>query len=164
MRRTVTAALVLAVICVASPARAQSNFSHLKIRLGDVVYVTDPSGVEISGRLTALSPSSLSIDGYHFAPSTVAALERRGDPIWDGALYGAGAGLLLAAALNRECEAETRRSCVLPFMIEYGLLGAAIDALHVGRTTIFRAGLPASSRLVPRVTPSAAGVALAFRF
>jgi hypothetical protein len=164
MRRTVTAGLALAGMCAASPASAQSDFSHLKVRLGDVVYVTEPTGVVVSGPLTALSPSSLSIDGYDFGVSRVAKIERRGDPIWDGALYGAGVGLLLGSAFNGECAAANGHSCVLPFMIEYSIIGAAIDALHVGRTTIFRIALPASSRLVPFVTPSAAGVALAFGF
>jgi len=126
--------------------------------------VTQPSGVEVNGHLTALSPSSLSIGGYDFDPSRVAKIERRGDPVWEGALYGAGFGLLVGAAVNQDCLGETRHSCVLPLMVEYSLIGAAIDALHVGRTAIFRAGLSPSSRLVPLVTPSAAGVALALRF
>ena len=44
-------------------AQTPPDFSALRARVGDTVVVTDAAGVEVGGRLTALSPSALSIDG-----------------------------------------------------------------------------------------------------
>jgi hypothetical protein len=160
------AILALCILCSAAPARAQSDFSHLNIRLGDVVYVTQPSGVEVSGPLTALSPSSLSIDGYEFDLPKVAKIERRGDPIWDGALKGflVGAGLGLLTAGDECSLVRPAWECVVNLGISFAAIGALIDLGHTGRTTIFRNGPTGSSSLAPLVTPNARGVALAFRF
>jgi hypothetical protein len=88
MMRALPTAVVCAILWAAAPARAQSavDFSGLRAAVGDQVYVMDPAtGVEVGGRITALTPSRLSIDGYSFAPIEGLKIERPGDPIWDGA-------------------------------------------------------------------------------
>jgi hypothetical protein len=159
------AAVVGVILLAAAAAQAQpaTDFSGLRAAVGDQVYVTDPAtGVEVGGRITALTPSRLSIDGYSFAPIEGLKIERPGDPVWDGALIGLGLGSLIGAAA---CGDGRRWSCVKSAGITYGLLGAIIDFAHDGRRTIYRGGAPRTTmRLVPDIRRERKGIALAVAF
>jgi hypothetical protein len=72
-----------------SSPRTQTDFSRVRLKVGDHVYVLDPERkVEVSGRLTRLSADELSVDGYQFVPKPGLKVERDGDTIWDGAALG----------------------------------------------------------------------------
>jgi hypothetical protein len=76
-----------------SSPRTQTDFSRVRLKVGDHVYVLDPERkVEVSGRLTRLSADELSVDGYQFVPKPGLKVERDGDTIWDGAALGSSSG------------------------------------------------------------------------
>ena len=142
--------LVVALVVAAAPAFAQQDFSTLGVRPGDVVYVTEASGTQTIGRLASLSSSSLSIDGRDFTPAGTLRIERRSDPLWDGAVYGllagGGVGVILS---NGECGSFAR--CTGALAGWGALFGTLIDWRHSGRTLIF--GVAATRASVGAPTP-----------
>jgi hypothetical protein len=118
---------------------AQTDFSGIDVGPGDTVYVTDPSGVEVTGQVTALSPSRIGIGKYVFEPVAGLRIERRGDPLWDGAVIGVASGLALGALTAvGECGTGGRAGrCVLAGTGWLGLMGLVIDWQHVGRTRVY---------------------------
>jgi hypothetical protein len=132
-------ALVLGLIASASIAEAQADFSRLRIKPGDFIYVSGPSGVAVSGPLESVTPDSLSLAGHTFKPEPGLRIERRGDPVWDGAAIGAGVGLLTGLLLSTgECGANWHAwQCSLAGGAWGTLLGTLIDFGHTGRTQIF---------------------------
>jgi hypothetical protein len=121
-----------------SALSAQTDFSGLKIKIGQITYVTSPDDTQISGRLTGLSPAALSIDGYQFQPLPGMKIERRGDPIWDGAVSGLAAGLFFGMlTASGECGVDwSSRRCIAAGGMWGAVIGAGIDFVHVGRTTV----------------------------
>lgn len=147
------AAITFVGLAACSRAAAQADFTSVKIKPGDVIYVTEPSGVEVSGRLGRLSAAELSIDGYTFRPGPGLKIERRGDSIWDGAAAGFVGGTFVLYPI---IPTRDRGESVRPLNgLAYGLLGALIDYSIKGRTTVYdssnapRTG--AAVWLVPRV-------------
>ena len=120
------------------------------------------------GRVTALSPSALSIDGYAFTPAQAVKIERPGDSIWNGAAIGYGVGALFGLTIGAEaCLHGSTWRCVNAGGITYGLLGAVIDYAHKGRRTIYKSQAAAprrAVRIVPDITPERKGVAVALAF
>src|SRR5258708_903425 len=103
MRLSALALLLLFVGSARLAGQTPQDFSQLKAKVGDIVYVTDlTTGVEVSGPLSDISGLRLAIDGYVFAPAASLKIERRGDPIWDGAVY----GFLLGAFVSGTTGAE----------------------------------------------------------
>ena len=76
-----------------------SSFADLAplLRTGQRVAVTDAAGTQVTGTLTDLSAASLSVQlpagRATFAEAQVQRIERIGDPLWNGALIGLGAGV-----------------------------------------------------------------------
>jgi hypothetical protein len=160
---------VLAIlICAAMPGRAwaQDDFSHLKVKLGQFVYVTDAAaGVEVSGPLESLSPWVLTVDGYTFEPKPGLKIERRGDSLWNGALIGFGLGAFLFYPVVSEVGPAGAFRPINGCL--WAGIGGLIDYAHVGRTTIYDRSSDApgrSVRLVPDVGAHRKAVALAVRF
>lgn len=147
-------------------AQGAADFSALRAGVGDRVYVTDPAtGVEVGGRITALTPAALSIDGYTFNPVPGLRIERPGDPIWDGTAIGFGFGALIGITVGAEgCLHQAEWHCVVAGGVTYGLLGAVIDFAHKGRRTIYRGSPPKTVRLVPGVGRERKSVAVALAF
>jgi hypothetical protein len=150
----------------APSALAQSDFSNLKIKPGDIVYVTDATGVEVSGPVTSLAPSLLSIGSHSFAPMPGLKIERRGDPIWDGAVYGALAGLAVGAlAASGECGVGGSATvCVLSGGAWFAGIGAFIDYRHKGRTRVFVGSPTPSTRSVRGSPGRSASLLVQIRF
>ena len=131
---------VCAVLVAPAASSAQDDFSRFKLKLGQIVYVTDTStGVEVNGPLKGLTADSLLIDGLRFTPTPVLKIERDGDPVWDGAIKGFGVGLLYGAALAApECfKPRSKTGCVLRAAVSFAAIGALIDWNHKGRTRIY---------------------------
>src|SRR5471030_443476 len=176
MHRSPLALTVALTLGLSSPASAQDDFSRLKVKLGQIVYVTDAStGVEVSGPLTSVTPRDLSIDGYRFQPKPGLKIERAGDSVWDGAALGFGVGLLYGGALVLpECFApRSRTGCLLGPAIGFAAIGALIDYATVGRTTIYEGAGPStrtnalgrsSLRIMPEVDAHRKAIAMAIRF
>jgi hypothetical protein len=151
---TISALLLLCLLLSPAPVHAQVDFSTLPIRTGDIVYVKEASGTEVSGPVVKLSPSSLSIAGQDFTPANTLQIDRRGDSLKNGAWIG-------AAVLSGWCVAVcgqgvnngTELAQAVAGAAGWGaLFGALIDWRHKGRTTIFRAS--PSVRLLPSVGPN----------
>lgn len=159
--RSLFASTGLALLLWATPGYAQSDFSGLKIKPGDVIYVTTLDGIEVSGALSTISPSMLAINEYEFRPERGLKVERRGDSILDGVLKGAAwAGVLgFGTAGCASCFAR---------VLAIGMtIGAIADDGNVGRTKVFQGTTPLPPRSTgvrPFVTPDRKGVALAFSF
>ena len=76
----------LATSTATAAAQTAPDFSTLRLKVGDTIYVTDTAtGVEVSGPLKTFTAAQLSIDGYVFTPVPGLRIDRPGDPIWDGA-------------------------------------------------------------------------------
>ena len=158
----------LASSAAAAAAQTAPDFSALRARVGDEIVVTTAEGVEVGGRVTKISPSALSIDGYAFSPAEAVKIERPGDSVWNGAAIGYGVGALFGLTIGAEgCLHGSKWPCVNAGGITYGLLGALIDFAHKGRRTIYesRSAAPRKAvRLVPDIGPERKGVAVALAF
>jgi hypothetical protein len=137
-----------------SATRTQPDFSRIRLKVGDHIYVSDPERkVEISGRLTSLSADELSVDGYQFAPKPGLKIERSGDTIWDGATLGFLVGALGGVTWGAEaCLRTSIMHCFFNDGIFYGAVGAYIDWKHKGRTTVFLGAPDAHGRAVDATT------------
>jgi hypothetical protein len=160
--------LLLVVVIAAPPSALAQDFSPVlaRARVGDHLFVTDrTTGVEVSGTLTSLDPSELRIDGYSFRPKAGLTIERRGDTVWDGAAAGFLVGMLAGITIGAEaCLDRSNWYCALQGGGIYFLIGAAIDGLHAGRTTIYRSAGGGTVRLAPHWVGGRRGVALTIAF
>jgi hypothetical protein len=145
MTSLLTSLVVIGITLSGSIATGQTSpppdFSKLKVRIGDMVYVTDQdTGVKIAGRLETRSPSVVTVDGHVFRPHPGLKIEREGDPIWEGALAGLGAGLLLRFTAGPDtCLNRPIDLCAVGAGLPLAAIGAFIDWRHKGRTTIYQA-------------------------
>lgn len=107
----------LLVVCFpleASAQRAARSFEELQVRvkIGDIVYVIDASGLETKGRIATLSDVSLALtlDGTRrdFVESTVKRIDwRRRDSARNGLLIGLGTGALLGFLVARTADSPS---------------------------------------------------------
>ena len=82
----------------AAAAQTAPDFSMLRLKVGDTIYVTDlETGVEVSGALKTLTAAGLSINGYSFTPGSGLTIERAGEVAAAGAAGIAAIGLFLPA-------------------------------------------------------------------
>ena len=70
---------------------------------------------------------------------SVSKIDRSGDPIWNGFAIGASVGLASGIGLAAELRGHTASKVALVLYGAgiYGLIGAGIDAMHVGTTTVY---------------------------
>lgn len=143
------------------------------IKAGDRVSVTDLGGQETTGRLVTVSASGFSLlvrgeggEPRHIALTDVRQIDKRGDPLWEGFLIGAGIGT-----------AQALRAPVGAYAVSYGGgfviaglafhallgggIGALIDAAIDGRTVVFSLK-DAALRFEPVFLPDRRGGGLSF--
>jgi hypothetical protein len=83
MRLTIIA--IIFVVVFAPHVAGQSDFSGLMVTPEDVVFVTDATGKEISGRVVRLTAGVLELNGNRVVtPTAGLVIERSGDSIGDG--------------------------------------------------------------------------------
>jgi hypothetical protein len=133
-----------------SDAPVARSFEQLQVlvRPGNTITVMDAAGAQVSGRLETLSSSllSLSVDGTRrdFSEMDVDAIRRRGDSLANGAWWGFGVGMGIAALAIATCvECFTDEPAWIgAAVVMYGALGTGfgvgIDALVRGQHTIYR--------------------------
>jgi hypothetical protein len=166
---------------VSPQARAQGvagSFEQLRllVQTGDTVTVRESSGAQTTGRIDMLSSSALTLvvsgTPREFRETDVnVILQRRGDPLSNGAKWGfiTGAGVGVAAAVA-SCDGCDDLLLVSALSVGiYGAIGVGIgvgvDALITGRRVIYQRREPATSwRLTPFVGKGRRGVALSMRF
>ena len=86
----------------------------------------------------------------------VVTVDRRGDPVWDGAARGAGVAAVLygAVALAAGADAGEALQFAGSAALVWGSVGAIVDAFNVGRSRVFVSsansnGLHARTRMPP---------------
>ena len=166
---------LLAAMCVPSAAFAQGTEPSrprldLKAAGLSTVYVLDDAGIETTGRLVRLDADAivLRVDGVEqrIEAARVRRIDKRGDSLRNGTIIGAVVGVaaaLLASKLS-DCPGSDPSGPCYGFravgVLAYAAAGAGIDALVVGRTTVYEAPRPS-----PRLTwaPSGGRLAVSFR-
>ena len=149
------------------------------IRPGDTLTVTDTSGLQVSGKVTELSASSLAlmVDGRprEWREADVATItERRADSLVNGTLIGLGVGALTGSvllwAMGRDSDVPTSAGMLLLGGAAAGAIGAAIgaraDAVQTTQQVVFRRQ-PASGvsvMIAPLVGPAGAVARVSVRF
>ena len=161
------ARLMCTVFLSASPAYAQTDFTGLKARTGDLVYVTRATGTTINGPLGTVSPSSITINQETIPYEPGLKIAREGDRLTNGIIIGAAIGVVMGSTVGAEaCLDDPIVACAAGGAAVWAGIGALVDWLHKGRTTIFqapRAGNP-SVRLMPAFGPERKKVDLVFSF
>lgn len=149
-------ATVLGVLLLPGVAWAQGTvpgWSGLAATGLSTVYVRDDAGVETSGRLLRVNPDSLVLlvnsAEVRIETARVSRIERRGDSLRNGALVGAIVGVAMGAltAAMSDCPGDdpggscpgVRAGAFLASVGVYAGIGTGIDAMVVGRTTLYEA-------------------------
>lgn len=165
-RVPILSASVLAIL-VANPLLAQ-NVQTANSSTISPVYVHSINGAEMRGQLLRLGPDTLSLldEGItrDIRLADVARIESRGDSVKNGALIGAAIlGAWCALICRQGLDGYTGQfAYVLAINTALGAaIGAGIDGMHVGRTTIYQTGEPAAEH---RSSGVKAFVSKRFRF
>lgn len=156
----------LAFACATSPAAtfaqsASAVWPGLERSALQTVYLRDQSGAETSGKLLRLSPEAvvLLVDGSErpFAMADVSRIQKRGDSLRNGALIGGALGLGIGILMggiadcpgaNASGPCPAFHAVLVPVAaLTYAALGAGVDALVQGRTTIYAAPTDRSARM-----------------
>ncbi len=128
---------VVLVALISARASAEDDFSHIRLKLGDTVYVTTGGGV-IKGIVSNLAASVLKVDGHEFSPAPNLKIEREGDPVWDGAFIGAGIASLAALFVYPHSKDRVGVSLVAAGVGAFW--GALVDFSIKGRTVVYNFG------------------------
>jgi hypothetical protein len=177
--------LVAAALCMPASAAAQEpvkSFDQLntRVRVGDVVWVTDAQGRQVTGMIRELHDASLTLDGdgtARYEADRVRLIQRRTKSVGKAALWGLFIGgaagmLLVVVATPGECVSD----CIGRGW-EIGLGAGACGGIGAGVGAAVRAALPARRKEVyrapgasggarlsvaPVITPRTKGVAVSF--
>jgi hypothetical protein len=166
-RRVQIPSVSILAILVANPLLAQSAQTG-NPRMISPVYVRNINGAEIRGQLLQLGPDTLSLldkgTVRDVRLADVARIESRGDSVKNGAIIGAAilggwCALICPQGLDGY---RGQFAYVLAINTVLGAtIGAGIDAMHVGRTTIYE---PAEIQSARRSKGVRAFLSKRFRF
>lgn len=130
--------IAVAVVLMAGGAAAQESPPRGVARV--FVQLADGGG-EITGHLLDLSPAgaTLLVDGVRreVPIASVLRVQTRGDSLWNGALIGAAVGVVAFALVASEYGDEAVVGGLVGTAL-WASIGASVDALIPGRTTIYR--------------------------
>ncbi len=135
----------LLFVMLTTPAFAQApepDVARIRTALLKEVRLTDSAGQRRSGVLDSIDASELTLltgDGTVTVPLTaVRRLDRRGDSLWNGILIGASVGVLAVSVTAGEARVGGANvAAYSAFGVGfYALIGAGIDALNNGWTTL----------------------------
>ena len=176
LNRSLLSLVVLACLTAApTPASGQSTLDQWKgINVSGLqtVFVRDTAGVETTGKLLALSPDSLTmlVDGVErqFDARRVGRIQTR-DSLKNGTIAGAIVGVamgILSGGLA-DCSFQRGNDGCAGFRVAmlalstgvYTGLGAGIDAMIQGRTTLY-AATPGSASSFRAKSPSPSPAAM----
>jgi hypothetical protein len=184
-------AMVAAFLATAAAASAQeaqeaaSSFAALvgRIRVGQVIWVTDTTGRETRGRLERLSTDELVLKDpsvHAFAAPDVRGVRARDrDSLKNGVLIGLGVGgaigtaWCLGAIADDSGDIDARVECAEGFTVFPGLgalLGVAVDALIPGSMRVVYQASPspetsrANLMVMPMFSPRANGLIVSLAF
>lgn len=150
---------------IAPPAFSEPtafDFGELGLMAGDRVAITAPDGTQTIGPITTLNRDTFRVGTVDLSRISPVLVERVGDPLWDGAAYGAGFAVMMGVAAQTGVRDTATRAAI------YGSIGAIIDACMKGRSTLYEGtdppGRSSSLRLVPEIGPHSKGAALVVSF
>ena len=153
-------AIAIAVVLTAGSAAAQEARPRDLARV--FVQVAD-QGEEMAGHLLDLGPSgvTLLVDGVRreVPLESVLRVQTRGDSLWNGTLIGAAVGAVVFALVASEYGDAVYPGALLGTAL-YASVGASVDALIPGRTTLYRK----TPRDALRSGVPAAAIAMKIRF
>jgi hypothetical protein len=191
LRARAVLAMVAAFLATAAAASAQeaqeaaSSFAALvgRIRVGQVIWVTDTTGRETRGRLERLSTDELVLKDpsvHAFAAPDVRGVRARDrDSLKNGVLIGLGVGgaigtaWCLGAIADDSGDIDARVECAEGFTVFPGLgalLGVAVDALIPGSMRVVYQASPspetsrANLMVMPMFSPRANGLIVSLAF
>ena len=139
--------LLIAVLTAAVPARAQTAPplpEPAPLRGVSKVFVQEAGTADpIRGQLARIDASTLTllVDGQrHEIPfDRILRIDVPGDSVKDGAIIGAVVGVVLVALAGGFSHEGPAAAPLAFWTATYGALaGAGVDALHVGRTSIYK--------------------------
>ena len=131
--------LLLAAEVGAGPAR---SFSELKARVrpGEMLHVVDTNDQEWTGSLVEVTDSGIVLTALgfrrEFDQATVRRVEKDGDSVRNGALWGGLLGLLPSQGCARP-----RVPCVVGGLAFWTGIGALVDLSRRGRTLVYEAAV-----------------------
>ena len=135
----------LAAVGMASPVTAQGA-ATISPRPVSAVYVRSVSGDEARGQLLRLGPDTLTLleqgASRDIPLAAISRIDARGDSVKNGAIIGAVVlGAWCAIVCGQGLDNANQVATVALINTGLGaLIGAGIDAMHVGRTTIYQPG------------------------
>jgi hypothetical protein len=177
----VSALMVVALWLCAGSSYAQevaSSFEQLRVlvRAGDTISVRDSTGTETTGRIRSLSSSSLLLIASSGTQrelkeaDVTTILQRRSDPLANGALWGLVVGLAAggigAAAMCADGPCDGSVALVVPYVGGLAAaIGTGVDAMIIGRKVIYERR-PGSARfgVRPLLVGGRRGAALSISF
>jgi hypothetical protein len=144
--RTLIALRVLTYCCIAIPASAQATFADLHVKGKPTVYVTNLLGRETKGKLVEVRDAVITVHTRQairtFTPDEVLLIERKGDSLKNGAIW----GIILGAYCALVCGQGVASGREYAGVVAYNFsLPIAVDAVLPGRTRIW----PVTKRKMP---------------
>jgi hypothetical protein len=180
--------MVVAFMAAAAAASAQesaSSFAALgaRIRIGQVIWVTDTTGREVRGRLERLSTDELVLKATGvdtFAASDIRRVRARDrDSLKNGTLIGLGVGgamgtaWCIGAIADDSGDIDARVECAEGFTVFPGLgalIGLAVDAVIPGKMRVVYQASPRQEgsrghlMVVPIFSSRARGLTMSLAF
>ena len=176
-RVIVVTAMSVLFPAVAAAQQPASSFAGLDgiLRTGDRVEIVDLQGRELSGKITDLSSTSISVDGEagsrRLAEADVALIrQRRADSVWNGTLtglaIGGGLGLVMEATCSDDSHCgEAQDGQMLLGGVVWGTgIGLLVDALRKTSHDVYRREPPKRVQVGPMFGRGRVAVAIAMRW
>lgn len=159
MRATLMSTFLLLGCAAAAGAQPATGFAAVvpRVSAGDRLGIVDGAGATMWGRLVRITPADVEIvdaSGHAraFAAGEIRRIERRGDSLRNGVVLGAFIGGALGGAIAGSMDLMGNSGGLGTFMRGAaviggvgGTVGLALDAVHVGRSTIYDAAPPSTS-------------------
>ena len=179
------AAAFVAMAAGASAQQPSASFDALaeRLQIGQLIWVTDPTGREVHGKLERLSSEGLVVTTNGSEPFAAADVHRvrarDRDSIKNGMLIGLGIGGALGTAWcigaisDDTADIDARVECAEGYIVYPGLgalLGFAVDRVIPGKMrVIYQASVPhgapgASLSVAPFISARGNGLTLLFAF
>ena len=178
---TLGVVLVVLLPTVSAAQQVVRSFDQIGTRIspGEEVRVTDDQGQHVRGRIVSVESTSLVLDArgerLRLRAEDVSQVRRYyKDSGWDGALFGAAAGvagllgLMYAGDPEMAADPEARPGLVVLGAGGGALVGFIIDKLHRGQRTVYirppAAGAGSVLSVVPVITSRAKAAVLVLSF
>jgi hypothetical protein len=141
---SITSILSIAVTSQALAQTGSMDLDRVRTALLKEVRVTTDAGERMTGVLQSANQEAFTLltptGTVELSPINVRRIERPGDSVRNGFIIGAIAGLVYGGLMTAMYEDHTtnKAAALAVGAGMFGLVGAGIDALHKGWTTVYR--------------------------